>query len=558
MKFFSILLFSYMFFILNGQAKPFEMKVEQIHSKIGDEINWKDLRTPPSDWSTFEGEIPKNGEPYWVLIKFNLSGDYAEGLQTFLMHIRSSSAYQLYWDGQLVNDLIGSQDINEPDIRVPYYSFIVLSAEQISSGKHIAVMRMNGALDQNHVNILFEAEDYSKSGFERFWWVASVLLLVSVAIITALYFITLYVASKGGDKPLFGGLLCLSISLITLFDNADWLFAISYQEKLIFDYILQFFATILFFLLPYYLCLVFNIKKRLKIMGVILLIFLISFASIDLLPDHDVRAFSYLLFFCAGLSFSQIKPAQYKAIFIGVGMLACLLVFQVDDIFKHLMLLVLILILTTELATDLWFRQKQKHQIELNASRLQTELLKRNIQPHFLMNSLTAVMEWIETDPEMGMNFIEELANEFRKMASFADKKMVLISEEIELCRIHLRLMSMRLKENYEIDIQNIDQNKMIPPVIFHTLLENAISHNKFTDHNGKIVFKIIGEDIKNKRTYSFFTPYQPKEYMANGSGTGMSYIKARLEEAYPKNWSISDQYENNYWRTDIQIWGDQ
>lgn len=557
MKFFSILLFSYIFLIFGGHAKPFEMKVEHIYSKVGDEKSWKDLRSPPSDWNIFEGEIPKNGEPYWVLIKFNLSRDYSLGLQTFLMHIRSSSAYQLYWDGQLVNDLIGLQDINEPDLKVPYYNFIVLSSEQISSGDHIAIMRMNGSLEQNYVNILFEAEDYNKSGFERFWWVASVLLLVSVAIITALYFLTLFVASKGGYKPLFGGLICISIASITLLDNADWLFAITFQNKEILDYILTIFATILFFLVPYYLCLVFNIKNRLKIMGLISLLFLISFMPFDLLPAHDVRAFSYLLTFCAVLSFAQFKTVKYKAIFIGIGMFACLLVFQIDDIFKHLMLLVLILILATELAIDLWNRHKQKLQIELNASRLQAELLKRNIQPHFLMNSLTAVMEWIETDPELGMNFIEELANEFRLMASFADKKMVPISEEIKLCRIHLRLMSMRLSENYEIDIQNIDQDRKIPPVIFHTLIENAITHNKFSDHDGKIIFRIIGNDIQNTRIYSFFTPYQPKEYIVKGSGTGMSYIKARLEEAYPNTWSISDRYENNYWRTDIQIWGD-
>ena len=54
----------------------------------------------------------------------------------------------------------------------------------------------------------------------------------------------------------------------------------------------------------------------------------------------------------------------------------------------------------------------------LLSERLKNELLKKQLQPHFLMNTLTSLIDWIEEAPEIGIQFIEALANEFTLLSN--------------------------------------------------------------------------------------------------------------------------------------------
>ena len=69
-------------------------------------------------------------------------------------------------------------------------------------------------------------------------------------------------------------------------------------------------------------------------------------------------------------------------------------------------------------------RQRREHESALlRAARLEIELLKKSIQPHFLMNTLTAIMEWIEEDPREGVHFLQALADELRIFAEVAGEE---------------------------------------------------------------------------------------------------------------------------------------
>ena len=54
---------------------------------------------------------------------------------------------------------------------------------------------------------------------------------------------------------------------------------------------------------------------------------------------------------------------------------------------------------------------------QLAAARLELELLKKNIQPHFLLNTLATIMETIEEGPKTAAALVESLAGEFRILA---------------------------------------------------------------------------------------------------------------------------------------------
>ena len=65
---------------------------------------------------------------------------------------------------------------------------------------------------------------------------------------------------------------------------------------------------------------------------------------------------------------------------------------------------------------------------QLAAARLETELLKRNLQPHFLLNTLAVLTEIVEQDPRGAVRLIEDLAEEFRSVARVAAEKLIPLS----------------------------------------------------------------------------------------------------------------------------------
>ena len=162
-------------------------------------------------------------------------------------------------------------------------------------------------------------------------------------------------------------------------------------------------------------------------------------------------------------------------------------------------------------------------------------------------------MEWVERSPQKGIEFIEALAGEFDLLNDMADKKLIPIQHEIDLCKKHLEIMSFRKEVAYEWQDENIDQTQLIPPAILHTLVENGITHSK-TPSNGKIKFKLSAENMDNTVKYSLKVFATDRGGNSSGSGTGLKYIRSRLTESYGKNWSLESGETNNGWLTEIKI----
>jgi LytS/YehU family sensor histidine kinase len=169
--------------------------------------------------------------------------------------------------------------------------------------------------------------------------------------------------------------------------------------------------------------------------------------------------------------------------------------------------------------------------------------LKKNIQPHFILNTLTAVEEWIEESPPTAIKFIDALAGEFRIMSKMAHEKLVPLEQEIDLCESHLKIMSYR--KNIDFRLRTMISNPVdIPPAIFHTLIENAITHNNH--RKGVIEFKLRQEILNGHIHFIFSSPCITQELDPREDnqtrGTGLKYIRARLEESFAGNWKLEER----------------
>ena len=212
---------------------------------------------------------------------------------------------------------------------------------------------------------------------------------------------------------------------------------------------------------------------------------------------------------------------------------------------------VFLLFLFVRQARALRMTQRQSSAAELRAVQLELELLKQKIQPHFLMNTLTALSEWIESDPRVGVRMIDALAAEFRAVAAMSGAAHIPMQQELELCHHHLAVMGFRKDQQFELQVRNVDPHARVPPAIFHTLLENALTHNQYA---GGAVFTLEEQISGENRVYRLRSPLCSGTEPASIGGTGHSYIRARLKNAFGERWRFLSGAAEEQWVDTIEM----
>jgi LytS/YehU family sensor histidine kinase len=161
-----------------------------------------------------------------------------------------------------------------------------------------------------------------------------------------------------------------------------------------------------------------------------------------------------------------------------------------DEIYKLIILLVFIIFIYT--LTDLALYTYNQYAIEqiqeIRTNRelvsLQFEVLKKQLSPHFLFNSLNTASSMLYRDVELTESFIRKLVYSYQKIFSSVKENLISLAGELDIVSAYTYLMEIRFEDAVKVDI-NIDKNlhdKMIPPLSLQLLVENAIKHNLIND----------------------------------------------------------------------------
>jgi len=112
----------------------------------------------------------------------------------------------------------------------------------------------------------------------------------------------------------------------------------------------------------------------------------------------------------------------------------------------------------------------------LMEARLQA--LQARIRPHFLFNSINAVLSLIRQEPKRAEIALEDMADLFRVLMA-DNRKLSTLEREVELTRQYLSLEQLRLGERLRVDwhIDNMPGEALIPPLVLQPLVENAVYH---------------------------------------------------------------------------------
>jgi hypothetical protein len=187
----------------------------------------------------------------------------------------------------------------------------------------------------------------------------------------------------------------------------------------------------------------------------------------------------------------------------------------------------------------------------VRSARLEAELLKRHLQPHFVMNTLTAIGGWIEEDPPTAVRMIDSLAEELRTLAAVSNRPLIPLTDELRLCRAHLETMSLRRAATYRLDTEGADGTERVPPALIHTLVENAVTHGPV---QGTVVFRLSVTRGNGRARLTFVSPRGDGAPQLAEPGTGTRYLEARLREAWGDDWSLDQRAVGGDWRVELEV----
>ena len=145
-------------------------------------------------------------------------------------------------------------------------------------------------------------------------------------------------------------------------------------------------------------------------------------------------------------------------------------------------------------AQQIRWRERQTADLLALTREQELAILKAQLNPHFLFNTLNGISAMVTHDPEEARRMIARLAELLRYSTDSAERPLVPLREEVAFIQAYVQLEQKRLAErlSVELDIDSEALDAPIPPMILQSLVENAIKHGIApTLEGGKLLVQI-------------------------------------------------------------------
>lgn len=536
--------------------------------QLGDDPAWADPALDHAEWDR-SGSTTERGV-FWVRFRIRF-GPEAELLREKGLQLVSMGAYEAYWDGVRIgtNGQVGFSQ--ETEVPGRFVSRLRLPDSLAGPGEHLLALRVSnhygGILPSWHT---FFIGEYFDLGRTDLLVTAFVFMLGGGYLLVGMYYLLLFFGDRRERSRLYFGLLCLLFFGLILAEYAKFYYAYPYSWHFPRLLIILVLTAAISLLTPGFFARYFQLPRRrlaLGSYGVVLLL-------IGVLDPYNFDSTTLRLSLAVWLaSLSIAIYAVYRRrdgalVVLGALLLSLVIPFLIDPRWVGGLLynydISLFLSFTTLVVSMLFLLARRDREQRLayegsllRSARLRNELLRKQIQPHFLMNSLTSLIDWVEESPGDGVLFIEALAQELGILNDMADAQLVPVAREIELCRAHLAVMRYRKEVDYAWSDEDIDPTALLPPAVLHTLVENGITHSR-PDSAGRILFHLRYRKTTSAESYELLIQARNREGTEAGSeGTGLRYVRARLRESFGETgWSLESGPVATGWRTLITING--
>ena len=179
-------------------------------------------------------------------------------------------------------------------------------------------------------------------------------------------------------------------------------------------------------------------------------------------------------------------------------------------------------------------------QAQLMAQEAQLRMLRTQIDPHFLFNSLNSISALTSIDPAGARQMTVQLASFFRQSLSLEAHKHITLQQELVLIRHFLAIEQVRFGERLRVE-ENIDAaalDCLLPPMLIQPLVENAVKHGICgLTEGGAIV--LAARRLGSLLQIRVGNPVDADELPVRGNGVGLDNVRQRLHAAHGHQASV-------------------
>ena len=188
----------------------------------------------------------------------------------------------------------------------------------------------------------------------------------------------------------------------------------------------------------------------------------------------------------------------------------------------------------------------------LSEARLQA--LQARIRPHFLFNSINAVLSLIRLEPRRAEVALEDMADLFRVLMA-DNRELSTLAREVELTRQYLNLEQLRLGARLRVEwhVDNMPEEALIPPLVLQPLVENAVYHG-IEPNAGPGVIRINAYKSRGEVHLVLRNPYRRDGSHHAGNKMALGNIRERLSLHFDAEAGLRTTVSDNTYQVHIVL----
>ncbi|HEY6339506.1 MAG TPA: histidine kinase [Candidatus Sulfotelmatobacter sp.] len=189
-------------------------------------------------------------------------------------------------------------------------------------------------------------------------------------------------------------------------------------------------------------------------------------------------------------------------------------------------------------------QQTESARLNEQLSKAQLDALRRQIEPHFLFNTLNSIAGLIrENRNEDAVTMIARLSDFLRRVVDDSNRQLVPLAEEMEFMQKYLEIQQVRFAERLRLSV-NVPSElfpAQVPSLILQPMVENAIKHGiAKRAQGGAIRVSACRNNGRLTITVANDGPSLPPDWEKTHSGVGISNVRTRLQSLYGNAFGLS------------------
>lgn len=217
--------------------------------------------------------------------------------------------------------------------------------------------------------------------------------------------------------------------------------------------------------------------------------------------------------------------------------------------------LIVLTFFLTESLINLSERNAKEARLQSVLRETELKMLRSQINPHFLFNSLNSISSLTITDPEKARDMVVKLSEFMRYALSRKDEQPVPLRSELENLRLYLDIEKVRFGEKLEVEevIETECLDFKIPVMLLQPLYENAVKHGVY-ESTDMVRIMTKGKIRDGYMELSISNNYNQAPTLRRGTGTGLTNVSRRIELFYGNSGSMKTSKDDGLYTVTLYL----